>query len=366
MMIYLDSAATTRPYPSVTNMVGVTDTVAWGNPHSIHAIGLLAGALLGDAEVIVGKAIKAPSGGTLWTSGGTEANTLAITSVCNYTGDLVCSMGEHLSIEQYRRQYGIGVELDNIGCINIDSILKVISKYTKLVSLFLVNNETGSINEIETLAHAIKEKFPDILIHTDAVQAFGKIDIDIEKLGVDLISLSAHKIHGPKGVGCLWASYRALEKCPKLISLYRGTPSTSLIGGFAEAINRLDILEHQKLVEEQSKAFQKALEATKVLHSYNAYREAHKVYDILSIYLPEVDAIELILRLSDKNIMLSYGSACSTSKSSRVIEQIEGEKVAKSSIRVSFGEDCRLEDIETAANLVAETVKEIRDDQKVY
>lgn len=353
-MIYLDHASTTPPLSVAGGAVDAIREFAWGNPHSIHKIGTSAQAVLSDAEEIICKSINGMNGRIIWTMNGTQANQLAIQTICkNDRAALVTSTIEHKSIEELWRSYGSAVDPD-AGYVWSTKVSKYLTKWTKLVSIIAVNNETGRTNNIQKISKVVKEFNPQILMHTDAVQAFGKIPLDVESWGIDLLTLSAHKIYGPKGIGCLW-----IRDGVEFQPLYQGTPAPDLAAGFAEAVREatdpIKLQEYSTLLSNQMAEFGFRLNDTGVYFHVNSMANG-----IMSLRF-NVDADELVLALDDKHIAVSLGSACNNKQRDLRVLMNSGltEQEARQTIRLSFGRAVNLDEIEIAAKIIAETVKEL-------
>jgi len=221
----------------------------------------------------------------------------------------------------------------------------------------MVNNETGIRYNIKQIANKAHKN--NALFHTDAVQALGKLEIDVEELECDLITLSAHKIYGPKGIGCLWIKDGIDINIP-----YLGTPNVPAIVGFGEAVKKLDWKEYSKELEDKENHFVSELIRFKVDFKYKSKLLSKYSYipGLMSIEFPNISNIDLMIELESKGIMISLGSACSKGKvSSRVLKNMGfSEEKIQSSVRISLGKHCSINDLTEAAYIIAETIKELK------
>ena len=250
---YLDNAATTRPYPEVVSAVKEMLEYYYGNPSSTHKMGLLAERRLQQAREEIAQALKAKSSEIYFTSGGTEADNWAIIrgaeAGARFGKHVITTAIEHDAvIKSMRYLETLGFEVtylppDSDGNIKLDTLKNAIRKDTVLVSMMLVNNETGAILPVKQAAQLIRSSGCKALIHTDAVQAFLKIPFTPSTLGVDMITLSGHKIHGPKGVGALWIK-SGVKLSPLIwgggqeMGLRSGTEGLPQIVGFGTAAKK--------------------------------------------------------------------------------------------------------------------------------
>ena len=248
-MIYLDNSATTRPCPEAVAAARDAATATWGNPSAIHAHGIDAACLLDDARKSVAAVLRAQPSEIYFTPGGTAANNTALFGAAykNRKCKKIVSGGiEHPSVQQPLRRLeteGFTIERlrhDSAGRIDLDALERAVDADTGLVTLMAVNNELGTVFPIEEISAILRCKSPQAIFHVDAVQAFGKLPLDPGRTGVDLMSMSAHKIHGLKGAGALYVR-KGLTVRPYLLGggqerdLVSGTEPTPAIAAFGAA-----------------------------------------------------------------------------------------------------------------------------------
>lgn len=329
MVVYLDNSATTRPLDEVIDYMNDINRNTYGNPSSLHNMGM-------DAEKLIKKAREAVAGSLsvepreiYFTSGGTESNNLAIRGFLNANPrrgkHLVTTKIEHpsvLEVYKYLEEQGFEVsylDVGRSGIIDLDMLDKSIREDTSLISVILVNNEIGTIQPIEEIVKIRNRKNRSCAIHLDAVQAYGKIRIFPKKLDVDMLSISSHKIHGPKGVGALYVN-RNIRLKPVLFGggqetgLRSGTENVPGICGFglaAEfAFKRLD--ENYERVKGLKQYFISRISDYVENYSINS-GEASLPY-IINISFPGVRSEVLLHHLEERKIYVSTGSACSSRK----------------------------------------------------
>ena len=357
--IYLDNSATTMPCSAVTEKVVEMMTRKYGNPSSLHGKGLEAEQEVDAAREIIAQKLNASFGEIYFTSGGTEANNLAIfggVSANNRRGKkIVTTAVEHSSVyNSMKKLEKDGFEIvflkpNEYGQITSDQIGSAIDSNTIFVSVMMVNNEVGTIFPIEKIKSLIKQAKSPALLHIDAVQAFGKLQVDVEKLGADLLTISAHKIHGPKGVGALFK-----RKGIQLNSLFfggeqqkklrPGTEAVPLIAGFGEAIKQVNLTEQYEKISELNRYFrEKILNMNKI--SINSPENA--VPHVINISTNEIKSETMLNFLSSKGIFVSSGSACAKGKKSRVLSEMGlSDRRIDTALRISFSRYNTREDVD--------------------
>ncbi len=330
MEIYLDNAATTRPYDSVRSIMMETMDTAFGNPSSMHGKGFEAEKYVKAATDIIAKSLKADPKEIIFTSGGTESNNLALigtASALKRRGNhIITTMIEHPSVHNpvlfleengYRVTY---VPVDSMGRIKEEELLEAVGEDTILVSFMYVNNEVGSVQTISELSRKIKEKNPNVCIHVDAIQAYGKFRIYPAREGIDLLSASGHKIHGPKGVGFLYVNSKVKIK-PVLFGggqqrgMRSGTENVPGIAGFGQAVkeglSRQDEI-IKKLYEIKTYFIDRLKEIEGTFVNCPAEDIKETAPHILSVSFEGIKSEVLLHALEDKGIYVSAGSACAS------------------------------------------------------
>jgi len=379
-MIYLDSAATTSVSPAVVNAMMPYLTNEYGNPGSLHSLGRRALDGVNWARERVAEFLHTTPEHIIFTSGGSEANNLAILGWNSAFEEeafprAVYSAIEHSSTlrafesgEHDFYTYIFPVRHD--GVIDIEDLQAYCeSKKTRFLSAMYVNNEIGSVNDVESIGAICRER--GILFHTDCVQAAGVFDLDVEEIGCDFLSISAHKIHGPKGVGALYARYPGCllplihGGSEQEFGVRGGTENVAGIVGFGAACfetmaSMHDVMEY---ISDLKYGFYKKLcERSGYAVWFNGPGPTSKG-KILSLTFPGVDAETLILMLDQRGICVSAGSACSSHEvhPSHVLKAIGlSDEDARSTIRLSFSRENTWEEIEEASVVIAECVNQLR------
>lgn len=374
-MIYLDNAATTKPCEAAVAAVTEMMTENFGNPSSLHRAGLDAQLAVDKARKIIAAALSADSSNIIFTSGATESNNLAIRGACAAYGrnkrKIVASSVEHASVDEtLTAMEKSGFEIVRIspredGKFYPADFLAACDENTVLLTMMQVNNETGHILPVKETFTAIKRRFPDIITHSDCVQAFMKLNISAKALNADLISISGHKVHSAKGVGALYIK-KGIRVLPIVTGgkqekgIRSGTESVPLICGFGAAVEHLQptIAEryaHAQMLKDTLIGEISAIEGVTV----NSPEDG-------SPYVINISAAgkrsEIMLHyLESFGIYVSSGSACSKGQQSGVLGQfgIHG-KSADSALRVSVCGDTTIEDIRSFAEKLREGINSVR------
>ena len=368
---YLDNSATTPVLPQAAEEALRLMTQCWGNPSSLHTKGFLANKELDSARETIARRLGAAPEEIFFTSGGTEANNLALLGAAGARrrmGDkIVVTAIEHDSVlnpakELERRGFQVQyLSPGPNGVVPAQALADAIDEKTILVSIMLVNNETGAIQPVREAAQAIRRKGAPALLHTDCVQAFCKLDFTPQKLGADLCTVSGHKLHGPKGVGALYIK-RGSRLLPQVYGggqeggLRSGTESLPLIGAFAKAVELAPQARALLPQMEERNGFlrQKLLAVPGVV--LNSPEEALPY--ILNVSLPGVRGETMLHFLAERGVYVSSGSACGRAKPSHVLAAMGLEKsLVESALRVSLSRFTQEEDLAALAAGVAAGLK---------
>lgn len=368
--IYLDNSSTTMVCKSaIDKMVDIMNN-NYGNPASLHTKGICAEKEINIARENIAKTIKCTPQEIYFTSGGTESNNLAIfgavKSKHKLGNKIITTTIEHPSVLNCIHELEnngfdvIYLHPDCNGIISDNDIMNAIDSKTILVSIMLVNNEIGSIQNINTAAKAINKHTSPALLHVDAVQAFGKLPIKVNKLGVDLLSISSHKIHGPKGIGALYIK-KGVNLRPITFGggqengLRSGTLATQSIAGLGEAVNSLPNIDDE--FEKISKLNTLATSLLKDIPNISMNSSIFSIPYILNFSVGNIRSETLLHFLASKNIFVSSGSACAKGKPSYVLSEIGLDKNRiDSSIRVSFSRYNTEDDVYCLANALKEAL----------
>jgi len=379
MQVYLDNSATTAAHPKVVDAVVEALTNQYGNPSSMHSMGVQGEKLLKTARRSVAKAIGGSEKEIIFTSGGTEANNLAVIG----TAEAYKKSGRHLittSVEhpsvlnafKYLEENGYDVTYINPnaqGLIAAEDVIDAVRKDTSLISIMHVNNETGAVQPIQAITKALKKLKKKPLVHVDGIQALGKLKVSVKRLGVDLYTISGHKIHGPKGTGALF-----IKEGTKIQSRQIGgaqekgiRPGTENVPGLCGLGVACDILidkveadakRMQEIKEEFWHAINEALSSIKLNGGLNDSFAAH----VINISFVGMRGEVLLHALESKGIYVSTGSACSSKNKSysHVLSAMKmTEAEMEGAIRFSFNAELTSEEIEYAIQTVIESVKSL-------
>ncbi len=371
--MFFDNASTTKIDEGVLSEFGRLNDEFFYNPGGLYEKGRSTASLIDDCRSDIKSVIGADEADLLiFTGSATEANNMALMGTVkkNFRKILV-SMGEHPSVynvalELKNKGYNVEfIPLDRDGTVSIKTFEKYMDNTVDFVSIMYTNNETGAVNDIKSLVEIAKDINPKVLFHSDAVQGVGKFDIDVSDLGVDMLTMSAHKIHGMKGVGALYVK-KGTQLKPIIFGGgqekgYRsGTENTVGIYSLARALriakdNIKGNFEHVQMLKNRIKEILSQEKFVYVIHA----EDTASPY-ILSISFIGCRAETILNMLSDKGVMVSNGSACSTKKSgNRILEAMgcEADEI-ESNIRISFSKYNTLDEVEKMATILADVVKE--------
>lgn len=356
MEAYFDNSATTQVFDSVKDAVVHAMTVDYGNAAARHMKGVDAEHLIKDAKKEIAKSLKVQEKEILFTSGGTESNNTALIGVAlankRAGKHLITTAVEHPSIYNtmsFLEELGFTVTylpVNEYGLISPEELEDAVRDDTILVSVMYVNNEIGAVEPVEELSKRIKRKNPGTLFHVDAIQAYGKYQIRPKKQGIDLLSVSGHKIHGPKGVGFLYIDEKVKIR-PILFGggqqkgMRSGTENVPGCAGLAAAVREVYTNPEQK-VEHLYALRERLIEGLKTIPevTINGYEDRRNAPQIVSASFGGVRSEVLLHALEDKGIYVSSGSACSSNHPG-VSGTLKGIGVKKelldSTLRFSFG-----------------------------
>ena len=366
-MIYLDNSATTRPCKEAVAAMTDALTNNWGNPSALYRFGIDAATALRNARHKVAAALGAEPDRVFFTSGGTEADNWAIFSTVKRYGKrnkhIITTAVEHHAIlrcmnELEHQGYEITyLQPDEKGNISLESLKAALRPDTVLVSVMMVNNETGAVMPISQMAKLTHKVCPDAIFHTDAVQGFLKVPFAAKTLGADLISVSSHKVHGPKGVGALYISPK-FKSFPALFfgggqesSFRSGTEATPAIFGFAAACEVCKATMAEDNAREKTLLDGLVAELCKL--DGVVINGAHDAPHILSISIPGVPTQNTINILQDAGICVSAGSACAKGHRSHTLTAMGlAPEIMDSSFRVSLSRDTTAEELDKLAEVI--------------
>ena len=376
-MIYLDNNATTPLEPSVAKKMINFIREHFGNPSSLYPIGRKVKEMIEEAREEIAKVIGASKNEIIFTGSGTEADNFALRGILDAypnKNEIITSSIEHpaiMSTCQYLEKKGYKVTylpVDEYGVVDLNVLEDSVTDKTALISVMHANNEIGTIQPIEEISKIAKRK--GVFLHTDAVQTLGKIDVNVDKLGIDLLSISAHKIYGPKGVGALYIR-KGVKICPLLHGghqerlLRAGTENTIGIIGFGEAARiirekgKKDLKRIEKLADMLKEGIEKNIPKVK----FNGHPEK-RVKSTLNFSFIGLEGEAILLALATKGIYVSTGSACSegSEETSHVLSAIGlRPEIARSSIRFSIGRFNTEEDIKTVLKELSEIIAKLRE-----
>lgn len=378
MEVYFDNSATTKCYESVAKLMVQLMTQDYGNPSSMHTKGFEAEKYIREAREIISKNLKVSEKEIFFTSGGTESNNLAVigTAMANQRNGkhLITTSIEHPSVlnaMKYLEEQGFEVTylpVDEQGVLKLENLKNALREDTILVSIMHVNNEIGSLQPIEQAANLIKTNNPKTLFHVDAIQSFGKFRIFPSKLNIDLLSISGHKIHAPKGIGVLYVQAKVKIKPinfggEQQKGLRSGTENVPGIAGIGVAIKEIytDFEEKQKKIYEIKRSFVRQIKEIEGI-VINGSEETSAPH-IVSVSFEGIKSEVLLHALEEKHIYVSAGSACASNKPA-ISQTLKGINVKKelldATIRFSFSFDTTFEEIDYCIRSLKEIVPRLR------
>lgn len=379
MEAYLDNSATTKCLPEVVELVAKLMTEDYGNPSSMHSKGFTAEKEIRHSQEIFAKILKVNEKEIFFTSGGTESDNLAIIGAAMANKrqgmHLITTKIEHAAVSatmHYLEEQGFTVDyldVDEYGRISLEQLEQKITKDTILVSIMHVNNEIGTIEPIEEIGALVKKQNPGCLFHVDDIQGFGKLRLYPKKCGIDLLSISGHKIHGPKGTGVLYISEKA-KVLPVILGggqqkgMRSGTenvPGIAGIGCAAEAIYHDFDAHVEKLYRLKQRFVERVSKLPEV--KVNGLTGKDSAPHIVSLSVKGVRSEVLLHTLEDREIYVSAGSACSSNKPavSATLKAIHVEKeLLDSTIRFSFSIYTTEAEIDYSLDVLEEILPQLR------
>lgn len=380
MEAYLDNAATTKAACEVVEIVSEVMTNDYGNPSSKHIKGLDAENYIKRSSEIIAKTLKCSEKEILFTSGGTESNNMAIIGAAMANkrrgNHVLVSSVEHSSVKEpfrYLEDNGFRVTylpVDETGVVSLETLREALDDETILVSVMLVNNEIGTIEPVEEIGRIVKEFNSQIVFHVDAIQAYGKMRIFPKKLNIDLMSVSGHKLHGPKGTGFLYIKEKTKIK-PLILgggqqrAMRSGTENVPGIAGLGRAAELIYTKDFDDKIEKMyglRDYFVSELEKTEGA-TVNGKRGRESAPHVVSASFEGVRAQVLLNALNDKNIYVSSGSACSSNRpelSSTLAAIGLKPELMDSTIRFSFCFDTTKEQLDYTLEALRELLPVLR------
>lgn len=379
MEVYFDNSATTRCYGEVKDIVVKTMLEDYGNPSAMHTKGVEAEQYVKAAASRIARILKVTEKEILFTSGGTESNNLALIggAMANKRAGnhIITTAVEHAAVArpvEFLKEQGFEVTIlpvDEQGVVRLDALEAALREDTILVSTMYVNNEVGSVMPVEKIAALVHEKSPKALYHVDAIQAFGKFRIYPKKMGIDLLSVSGHKIHGPKGVGFLYISSRAKVQ-PMILGggqqngMRSGTDNVPGIAGLGVAAETIytdfeEKTEHLYQLKEKMASGLAELEDVKI----NGMPLREGAPQILSVSFMGIRSEVLLHTLEEKGIYVSAGSACSSHKrkaSATLTAMGMPASQIECTVRISFSEENTFEEADYCLEVLKEVVPLLR------
>ena len=370
-MIYLDNSATTKPCKEAVEAIQLAMTENWGNPSALYGFGIDTAHQLRDARHKVAAALGAEPDRVFFTSGGTEADNWAIFSTAKRFGKknkhIITTAIEHHAILNCMKELETqGFEVtylqpDETGTVTLAALREALRPDTILVSIMMVNNEVGSVMPIAQMAKLTKRICPNTIFHTDAVQGFLKVPFAAKTLGADLISISSHKVHGPKGCGALYIAPK-LKSFPALLqgggqeSNFRsGTEGTPAIFCFAAAA-AAGAATFKEDIARETQLLHDLVEKISALDGI-VINGCHEAPHILSLSIPGVPTQNTINILQDHGICVSAGSACAKGHRSHVLEAMHLKpEVMDGSFRISLCRDTTAAELELFLQVVRDEI----------
>ena len=369
-MIYFDNSATTPPAAEVVDTITEYMKTSFGNPSSRHALGLEAEKIVADARRKVANALSVTPDEIYFTSGGTQADNVAILGAANIKKGkrVITTAVEHPAVlETVKHLESQGFDVVRIkpqkdGSVKLTDILDAITPDTVLVSIMHVNNETGAVMPIQKIGAVLKRIAPRALFHVDAVQSFGHIAVKPSAWGIDLMSISSHKIHGPKGMGALYIKKGTTLK-PSVFgggqekNIVSGTENVGAIAGFGKACELINLADSENVRKIKEYLKENLLKIDGTVHNGGGAEESPY---ILNISFGKIRSEIMLNALSNEGIYVSSGSACARgAHTSGVLIEMDSP-LPDSAIRFSLSRYNTMEEAEEVAKKVSEIAKNIQ------
>ena len=382
MEAYFDNSATTRVLDSVMDIVTRTMTVDYANPAAKHIRGMEAENYIRDARSIIAKTLKVADKEILFTSGGSESNNMALigTAMANKRAGMhiISTNVEHASIYNtlgFLQEQGFEITylpVDHNGHLQPEVLEEAVREDTLLVSVMMVNNEMGAVEDIKKLVAVAKQKNPNVIFHVDAIQAYGKYKIVPKRLGIDLMSVSGHKIHGPKGSGFLYVR-DGVKISPIILGggqqrgMRSGTENVPAIAGLGEAV-RLIYQQHSEKVERLYALKQRLIDGLTAMegvsiNGINGLSLTETAPHIVSASFDGIKSEVMLHALAQEGVYVSSGSACSSNHPdlSGTLKAIGVEdRLLDSTLRFSFSVLSTEEEVDHALEAVAKVLPQLR------
>jgi len=349
-MIYFDNASTTRVIPEAAQAAVFTMCDAFGNPSSLHSLGFNAEKLVKEAKSTISSVLHCDAKEITFTSCGSESNNLAIFGTAARSGrkkHMITTEFEHPSVlNAAKKLEAQGYEVTYIsprtdGSVHSEDVASAVREDTFLVSVMSVNNEIGAIMDIPSISRAVKEKNRNVIVHTDAVQAFLKIPIHTKKYGADIISISGHKVHAPKGIGAIYIK-QGTSLAPQIVGggqengMRSGTEPTAQISAFAKAVE-LSANEYTDNADNMRRLIDKLKNDLSQFPGVHIFTAKNSAPHILTAAFEKYPSEVLMRILEEDEIYVSAGSACSKGKKSHVLKALKiPDKLIGSAIRISL------------------------------
>lgn len=374
MLVYLDNSATTKVRDEVLEDIIDANKNFYGNPSSLHRMGLMVEKKIEEARKLAAKLIGAKPEEIYFTGGGTESNNIAILghlSNLNKHNNIITTKIEHPSVYNVFKQFEDKclvkyLDTDEKGRINTSQLQDMVDENTLLISLIHVNNEIGTAQDLDEIMTIIKDKNKNAKLHVDAVQSYGKIKIDVNKMPVDTLSFSSHKIHGPKGVGGLFI--RSDLKLNPLIhgggqerGMRSGTENTTGIIGFGKACEIMND-NFKEEVNKLSSLKDRYIKKLEEIEDIRINSPKGGAPHIINVSFKNVPGEVLVHYLEGKEIYVSTGSACSSkSRDNRILDAIKlSKEYQEGTIRISLGHFNNFEEVGYVIDNIKQSVRDIR------